>query len=76
MSYRRFRLGRKAEVAEFSEVLLEGVPLVVEQYASEVKDSLGTLTTPAHARSVQSHAYEVANGALHHPGSDVQVLAA
>src|SRR5882724_8180141 len=57
------------------EVVGEGVPLPVEQDASEAQDELGAIASPAHPGPVQAHSDQVADGPLDSAGTDIEVLA-
>ena len=67
---------RETELGEARETGRELRPLAVEQDAAQVQDALGALTPPAHARAVEAHSYQVANGAFDDAASDDEVVCA
>lgn len=46
------------------QVVVEGVPLAVEQHAAQVQDKLGAVAPPAHAGAIEAQANEIADRAL------------
>ena len=71
-----FRLCWEAKGREASEILRELSPLAVEQDTPEVKQPLGTLSAPTHARTVKAHGDEVTHRTLGGSRPDVEVEAA
>src|SRR3990167_3512149 len=58
-----------------SEVINEVVPLAVEQDAAEMEDMLSPVAAPAHPRTIEPHADEVAHRPLDGAAADVEVVA-
>ena len=57
-------MGGELDIASTGEVSCEVGPLPIEQDAAKMQKAFGASAAPAHTGAVESHAYEVSDGAL------------
>lgn len=68
---------RQCEVlTERGDVVLERLPLTVDENAAQMQNTLGTIATLTHPRTIKAQPDEIAHCALDGSGTDVDVALA